>query len=128
MEHDGRGRPRFFNVLQLQMPVGALTSIAHRVSGIVLALGMPFYIYVLQLSLQSPRSYALAAGMFGRWQLKGLAIVSIWALAHHALAGIRHLLGDIDIGSQLRAARRSAWAVNCTAVATMLLAAGVLFS
>lgn len=127
MGHEGRDRPRFFNVLQLQMPVGALTSIAHRVSGIVLALGTPFYIYVLQLSLESPRTFALAAGMFGRWQRKGVAILSIWALAHHVLAGIRHLLGDIDIGSQLRAARRCAWAVNCTAVSIMLLAAGVLF-
>lgn len=125
MGHDGR--PRYFNVLQIQMPVGALTSIGHRVSGIVLALGIPFYIYVLQLSLQNPGSYALAAGMFSRWQFKAFAIVTIWALAHHVLAGVRHLLSDVDVGSQLPAARRSAWAVNCTAVAVMLLAAGALF-
>lgn len=126
MEHDRRRRPRFFNVMQLQMPVGAITSIAHRISGVVLALVIPFCIYVLQLSLQSPRGYALAGGMFGRWPLKGLAILTIWALAHHVLAGIRHLLSDVDIGSQLPAARRSAWAVNCTAVLIMLLGAGVL--
>lgn len=127
MEYDGRGRPRFFNLFQIQMPVGALTSIAHRVSGIVLALCIPFYVYVLQLSVQSPRSYAVAASMLGQWQFKSLAILAIWALAHHALAGIRHLLGDVDIGAQLPAARRSAWAVNCTGVLIMLLAAGALF-
>lgn len=125
MEHDRR-RPRFFNVMQLQMPVGAVTSIAHRISGIVLALCVPFYIYVLQLSLQGPGGYALVAAMFGRWQYKGLAIVSIWALAQHVLAGVRHLLSDVDIGSQLHSARRSAWAVNCAAVAIMLAGAGAL--
>lgn len=126
MEHE-RLRPRFFNVLQVQMPVGALTSIAHRVSGIVIALCLPFYIYVLQLSLQSPQGYALVAGMFSRWPIKALATVTIWALAHHVLAGVRHLFSDVDIGSQLQPARRSAWAVNCAGVAIMLLGAGALF-
>jgi succinate dehydrogenase / fumarate reductase cytochrome b subunit len=45
-------------------------------------------------------------------------------LAHHLLAGIRHLLSDIDIGSQLPAARRSAWIVNFGGAAVALLAAG----
>jgi succinate dehydrogenase / fumarate reductase cytochrome b subunit len=126
MEHDLQRRPRFFNLLQLQMPVGSVTSIAHRISGIVLALCVPFYIYVLQLSLQGPRTYALVASMFGRWHVKGLAVVTIWALAHHVLAGLRHLLSDADIGSQLPAARRSAWAVNCAALAIMLAGAGAL--
>jgi succinate dehydrogenase / fumarate reductase, cytochrome b subunit len=126
MEQDERPRPRFFNVLQIQMPVGAVTSFAHRISGIVLALGIPFYIHVLQLSLQSPRTYALAGALFSRWHWKALAILTIWALAHHVLAGLRHLLSDIDIGSQLHAARRSAWAVNAAAVLIALLAAGAL--
>jgi succinate dehydrogenase / fumarate reductase cytochrome b subunit len=30
-----------------------------------------------------------------------MLILLIWALAHHLLAGVRHLLSDIDIGSQL---------------------------
>lgn len=126
MKQGAAARPRFFNVLQVQMPVGAVTSFAHRVSGIVLALAIPFYLHVLQLSLQSPRTYALAAAMFTRWQWKVLAVVTIWALAHHVLAGLRHLLGDVDIGSQLPAARRSAWAVNSAGVIIALLSAGAL--
>ena len=47
-------------------------------------------------------------------------------LAHHLLAGVRHLLSDVDIGSRLAPARRSAWVVNLAAVAIALLAAGVL--
>lgn len=40
------------------MPVGALTSITHRVTGIFLALSIPFSVYVLDLSLQGPQGYA----------------------------------------------------------------------
>ena len=49
-------RPVFFNLMQIQMPVGALTSITHRVTGIFLAIGVPFSIYLLDLSLQDPQS------------------------------------------------------------------------
>lgn len=121
-----RRRPVFFNLMQIQMPVGALTSITHRVTGILLALGIPFSIYLLDLSLQGPQSYAQVVSLFDKLTFRGAAIVLIWVLAHHLLAGVRHLLSDIDVGSQLPAARRSAWIVNLGGVAVALLAAGVL--
>lgn len=120
-------RPVFFNLTQLQHPVGSITSITHRVTGVLLALGIPFTIYLLQLSLQGPEGYARVASLFGHGGFKTLVILFIWALAHHVLAGVRHLLSDIDIGSHLQAARASAWIVNCSAVAITLLCAGALF-
>ena len=54
------------------------------------------------------------------------AAVLVWALAHHVLAGVRHLLSDINIGSALHSGRRSAWAVNLAAVAVALLSLAVL--
>jgi len=50
-------RPVFFNLWEIQMPVGALTSITHRITGILLALGIPFAIYILDCSLQGPQTY-----------------------------------------------------------------------
>ena len=64
--------------------------------------------------------------LFDNLAFRGVAIVFVWVLAHHMLAGIRHLLSDFDIGSQLPAARRSAWAVNLGGLAVALLAAGAL--
>lgn len=120
-------RPVFFNLTQIQMPVGALASIMHRITGVLLAVGIPFSIYVLGLSLQSPQSYARVIALFNAWTFKAVAIVFVWALAHHLLAGVRHLLSDIDIGSQLASARRSAWSVNLGGLVVALVAAGVLF-
>jgi succinate dehydrogenase / fumarate reductase cytochrome b subunit len=119
-------RPVFFDLVRIQMPVGALTSITHRVTGILLALGMPFGIYILDQSLQGPESYTRLSSLFDQRIVKGLAIVLIWALAHHLMAGIRHLSSDIDIGSLLPAARRSAWIVNIGGILVALLAAGTL--
>ncbi|MEO8346151.1 MAG: succinate dehydrogenase, cytochrome b556 subunit [Betaproteobacteria bacterium] len=119
-------RSVFFNLTQIQMPVGALTSITHRVTGVLLALGIPFGIYVLALSLESSQSYAQLVRVCDTWMFKVVAIVFIWALAHHLLAGTRHLLMDVDVGSLLPAARRSAWMVNLGGVAVALLAAGAV--
>jgi len=112
----------FFNLARIQMPVGALTSITHRLTGIFLALGTPFGIYLLDLSLQGPQSYARVIGLFDNAAFRGAVIIFVWVLAHHVLAGIRHLLSDIDIGSQLPAARRSAWVVNIGGIAVAVLA------
>lgn len=119
-------RPVFFNLMQIQMPVGALTSILHRITGVLLAIGVPFGVYLLDLSLQGPQSWQSVVALFGHWYLKLAAIAFVWALAHHLLAGVRHLLSDIDIGSRLPAGRRSAWIVNVAAVVVALLAAGAL--
>ena len=119
-------RPVFFNLMQIQMPVGALTSITHRVTGIFLAISVPFGIYLLDLSLQDPRSYAQVINLFDKWTFRVAAIAFVWVLTHHLLAGIRHLLSDLDIGSQLPAARRSAWVVNLGGIAIALLALGAL--
>ena len=116
----------FLDLARIQMPVGALTSITHRVTGTLLALGIPFGIYILERSLEGPESYAWLLGLVNKWTFKAPAIVLIWALAHHLLAGVRHLLSDIDVGSRLPAARRSAWIVNVGGLVVALIAAGAL--
>jgi len=121
-----KSRPVFFNPTQIGLPVGALTSILHRVTGISLALSVPLAIYLLDLSLQGPQSYERVLSLFDHWAFRSVTIVLVWMLAHHLLAGIRHLLSDVDIGSQLPAARRSAWFVNLGGIAVALLAASAL--
>jgi succinate dehydrogenase / fumarate reductase cytochrome b subunit len=119
-------RPFFLNLMQIQMPVGALSSIVHRATGVLLAGSVPFAVYLLDLSLRSEHACEVVTSLFARPAVKGVALVLIWALAHHALAGIRHLLTDVSIGSTLNPARRSAWLVNLGGVAIVLFAAGIL--
>ena len=122
-----RHRPVFLDLMRIQMPVGALTSIGHRISGVVLAASVPIVVYLLGLSLRDEAGFALVTALFKHFAFKAAAVIVIWALAHHALGGVRHLLSDFDIGSPLRVARRSAWFVNLAGVAVALLAAGVLW-
>ena len=126
MPHSPKPRPVFFNLAEIQLPVGALTSITHRITGVLLALGVPFCIYLLDVSLQDPSGFSQVMVLLDYLPVKGALIVLTWALAHHMLAGVRHLLSDIDIGSQLPASRRSAWLANIGGLVVALLVAGAL--
>ena len=119
-------RPVFLDLTQIQMPVGALTSIMHRVSGILLSASVPVGVYLLGRSLENEQGFEEVTSLLEHWVAKVAVTLVVWALAHHVLAGVRHLLSDFDVGSPLRRARRSAWFVNLGGVAVALLAAGVL--
>ena len=115
-----RSVPVYLNLLRIRFPVGAVTSIAHRISGILLFLSLPVLIYLLDLSLQGPGGFERALVYVNNcWFEAGLVLV-IWSLMHHLLSGIRFLLIDIEKGVTLQQARRSAWLVNLCAPALAL--------
>jgi succinate dehydrogenase / fumarate reductase cytochrome b subunit len=118
-------RPVFFHLLQLQLPVTALVSIAHRVSGMVLFLALPAAIWLLDRSLNDAEGFATAGHMLEGWPLQLAVLVLLWALAHHLLAGLRLLLIDAEIGVERATARRTAWAVGIAAL--LALAVGALW-
>jgi succinate dehydrogenase / fumarate reductase cytochrome b subunit len=120
-------RPMFLNLTQIAMPVGALTSIGHRISGVILAAAVPATIYLFALSLGDEAGFAHLAELSEHFAFKAAAVIAVWALAHHLLGGVRHLLSDFDIGSPLRSARKSAWFVNLAGLAVALLAGVVVW-
>lgn len=119
-------RPVFLDPLKISLPVTATASFAHRVSGVLLALALPFLVQMLSLSLRDPEGYARVAGLAGGSARPALLVLA-WALAHHIAAGVRHLLFDAGIGTSLDAAKKSAWAAHGFALAVTALAAGALW-
>jgi len=123
---DVPARPVFLNLAQIQLPVGALTSILHRITGVGLAAGVPFAVYLLDISLRNQQGFDRVTGWFGHLAFRAAMVILVWALAHHILAGIRHMLTDINVGATLHSGRRSAWSVNLGGLALALLAAGAM--
>lgn len=88
-------RPVFLQLNVAEMPITALVSILHRMSGIVLFLGLPVLLYLLQQSLASPESYAaLQDCLSGTFARLGLWVL-LSAVAYHVIAGVRHLIMDL---------------------------------
>lgn len=104
-------RPVHLNIMAIRMPITAIVSILHRMSGIVLCILLPVAIWALDRSLQSPGTFAALQQclqcQISRVLLSGVILVFVY----HFLAGIRHLLMDLHIGETLPRARLSAWFV-----------------
>lgn len=115
-----RPRPRFLALHLISFPPGAVASIAHRVSGLLLVLATPLAAYAFARSLEDPQGYAAIASWARALpvRLAGAALGA--ALAYHLLAGVRHLLMDAGIGGSLRAGRASARFVLAAGLAVLL--------
>jgi len=111
-------RPVNLNLLKMSWPLAAITSITHRVTGVVLFIGVAFGLYALNLGLSSPTGFDEAASLvqqpFPKFVLFGLLL----ALVFHLVAGVKHLLLDFHFGDSLAAARTGAWVVI---VATLVI-------
>ena len=102
-------------------PITMGTSILHRVTGVGLAGGTLLLAWWLVAVSMGPDSYAvfadLAGGWFGRFVLFGFTL----ALVYHALNGIRHLMWDVGVGLNLKAANTSGITVYVLTVISTLL-------
>jgi succinate dehydrogenase / fumarate reductase cytochrome b subunit len=75
-----------------------LMSIAHRITGAALYFGTVLLVWWLIAAASGPNAYAtfqsVASSFLGRIVLLGYT----WALIHHMLGGVRHLIWDTGAG------------------------------
>ena len=114
-------RPVYLNLLKIRLPLAGIVSFAHRVSGVLLFLFIPFSVYLLDLSVQSQESFASVQQIMARPSMLLVQVLVLWSLAHHFFAGIRFLLIDADIGIEKSQARLGAWLVFLAEAVTILL-------
>jgi len=114
-------RPIFLNLFQIRLPVSGVVSILHRITGVMLFLCIPVSLWVLDFSLASEQQFhRLVDGLHHPLSIILVTLI-IWALLHHLLAGIRHLLLDLDIGVEKEISTKSAWLVTIAAPVLALL-------
>ncbi|WP_345291445.1 succinate dehydrogenase, cytochrome b556 subunit [Kangiella marina] len=115
-------RPKNLDLTTVRFPVPAISSILHRITGVVLFIAVPILLWMLQKSFDSA-GYAELQAMFTEsflWQFILWAILT--SVAFHVIAGVRHLLMDLGIGETLKGGRRGAWSVLVlSAIAAVLL-------
>ena len=114
-------RPVYLNLFKIRLPTTGIVSFAHRVSGFLLFLAIPFSIYILDLSVSSADGFEHGLRLLQQPVLQLFLLLAVWALVHHFLAGIRYLLLDFDIGVDKTGSNISAWAVLIIEALVMVL-------
>jgi succinate dehydrogenase / fumarate reductase, cytochrome b subunit len=114
-------RPVNLDIGSIQLPLAALASITHRVSGVIVFVGIALLLWLLDTSLASEQGFN---ALFGPG-MSMLAKLLVWgvlsALAYHMVAGVKHLLMDFGIGESREAGPRGAKIVIVVSVVLIAL-------
>lgn len=108
--------------VNLKSPV-AISSILHRISGVVVFLLIPVLLYVLQQSLDSPEAFnILKQDFLGTFLGGGLLFIAFAGLVFHFIIGAKHLVQDFGIGETLNGGRLFATVALALAAVAILCA------
>lgn len=114
-------RPINLNLLTIRFPIPAIISILHRISGFALFLLIPVILWILGFSL-TEQGFETLQQWLETFFVKFIFWVLFIPFFFHLVAGIRHLLMDIHIGSSLQGGRRSAVLTLIISVILVILA------
>ena len=103
-------RPVYIDLRKINLPVSALISITHRLSGMyVFFITLPLMLALIYFSTESEDSFNDLSLFLKDYEfILGLIVLSFCILWYHILSGVRHLIMDAHIGESLIASRYSA--------------------
>lgn len=101
-------RPMFLNLTKMRFPITAITSIFHRLTGVLLFFCVPFLLYLLDKSLHTNASGSLFSCLFSSAAIEFFFWLSVSLLAYHLLAGVRHMVMDCGFFESFAKAKRTA--------------------
>ena len=83
------------------MPLPALVSITHRLSGVFLVAGVAVLLWLLDESLASEEGFNAVQALTGSLICKLIVWVVLSALIYHTVVGVKHLIMDMGFGETL---------------------------
>ena len=103
-------RPVYIDLRKINLPVSALISITHRLSGMyVFFITLPLMLALIYFSTKSEDSFNDLSLFLKNYKfILGLIVLSFCILWYHILSGVRHLMMDAHIGESLIASKYSA--------------------
>ena len=103
-------RPVYIDLRKINLPVSALISITHRLSGMyVFFITLPLMLALVYFSTESEDSFNDLSLFLKDYKfILGLIVLSFCILWYHILSGVRHLIMDAHIGESLIASKYSA--------------------
>jgi len=110
-------KPVYINLFKIQLPLSALLSITHRVSGmLIFFLVLPVSAYILNLLLDSSDSFFLFMDSYNASIfIRTFVLFNILVFEYHVIAGIRHMLMDFHLISETLSSS------NTSAMAALIL-------
>ncbi len=122
-----KNRPVNLDLTKFHFPLPAITSILHRVSGVIIFVGIAFLLWALERSLASPQAFAELGSLMDGFFAKLIAWGIVAGLLYHLVAGIKHLLMDMGIGETLEGGQLGAKATLGVSIVLILIAGAMIW-
>jgi len=84
-----------------RLPLTALLSITHRITGVILSIGSLVLVWLLAAAAHSEEYYTMVASHLQTWYGQVFLIGLLFSLYLHFCNGIRHLFWDAGYGFEL---------------------------
>ena len=116
---------KYLNLLEIKLPAPGITSILHRISGLIMILSLPLLVWFFGLSIQSETGFSYTQSLLQNIPGQLTLALLAWALSHHLLAGIRFLLIDVEIGVSRQSSRLNALVLNALSLVLFFIFIGI---
>ncbi|MEY3107062.1 MAG: Succinate dehydrogenase cytochrome b556 subunit [Pseudomonadota bacterium] len=87
-------RPTSPHLQIYRLPLTAVISITHRITGVFLSVGLVLFVYILYSVAGGLNAYALMQANMNLWQVQVIYWGFVYALFFHLCHGVRHLIWD----------------------------------
>ena len=104
-----------------RLPLAAIVSITHRLTGVMLAFGCVLLVWLLAAAAQGAESYEALVPHYQAWYGQIIVLGFLFSLYLHFCNGIRHLFWDVGYGFELETVDLTAKiAIGMAAVLTVV--------
>jgi len=93
-----------------KLPLTGLISISHRITGVLLSVGLLLFVVIISAVSGGADAYAAMQAVMWVWLMKLIYWGFIYALFFHLCHGVRHLIWDTGQGFELETLNRYALA------------------
>lgn len=87
-------RPKNLDLATIHMPITAIASILHRITGVMLFVAVGFLVWALSLSLESRQGFDQTVAVMTHPLAKLITWGILSLVVYHLFAGIKHLIMD----------------------------------
>jgi succinate dehydrogenase / fumarate reductase cytochrome b subunit len=101
-------RPTSPHLQVYRLPLTGIISITHRMTGVMLSVGLILFVYVISALAGGADSYLAMQTLMNLWLLKLICWGFIYALFFHLCHGVRHLIWDAGNSFELNTLNRYA--------------------
>lgn len=91
-----------------KLPLTGIISISHRMTGVLLSVGLVFFVYIVSTVSGGAESYADMQDLTANWPARLIYWGFVYALFFHLCHGVRHLIWDAGKSFELETLNRYA--------------------